>query len=84
MTVTAHLGGDWNVVHLAITFFTTGAGFGLLANLVNTAPVPKTVYARWLLSNAQWFIGQKDRSVNTSNNQDTITKAVAKPPEVGK
>jgi hypothetical protein len=78
MAITGQLGGDWNWVHVLITFFTTGAGFSLLAQAVNTFPVPENPYGRWLLGMAQSFIGMKGRSVNTFANQDTVAMAVPK------
>ena len=67
------MGGHWNWVHVTVTFLATGTGFSILANAVNTFPVPENKYGRWLLSVAQSIIGQRERSINTSNNQDTIT-----------
>jgi hypothetical protein len=82
MSVTAQLGGNWNIVHMAITFFATGTGFSFLANAIDTFPVPENKYGRWLLGCAQSVIGQKARSTNTMNNQDTVTVATTKKPTV--
>jgi hypothetical protein len=78
VAVTSQIGGNWNIVHATITFLATGTGFSILANAVNTFPVPDNKYGRWLLSVAQSIVGQKARSLNTSNNQDTVTVATTK------
>lgn len=52
----------------------------IVAHAVNTFPVPDNKYVRWFLGCIQFAIGQKERSQNTFNNQDTVTVAQSKKP----
>lgn len=74
----ATIGGHWNWIHIVLTFLLSGTGFGFLAHMVNTFPVPDNPYGRWLLSGLQWYVGQRERAINTSNNHDTVTVATTK------
>jgi hypothetical protein len=81
MTVTAQLGGQWNIVHAIITASATAGVWSWAANAVDTFPVPENKYWRWLLGCVQQAIGQKARASNTFNNLDTL--AVPQPKKNG-
>jgi|HubBroStandDraft_5_1064220.scaffolds.fasta_scaffold04977_9 hypothetical protein len=80
--MSAAIGGPWNWVHVVIvaagSAMTTSTAWSFLARAIDTVPVPDNEYARWLVSLAQWWIGQRERSINTTNNLDTVNVATVK------
>jgi hypothetical protein len=58
--------------HLALIF---GSSFAtaLLGHMVQTFPTPANKYGQWFIGCIQWFVGQRLRSANTMQGNDTIT-----------
>lgn len=58
--------------------FGGATGLGILAQAVNTFPVPEGKWGKWLLGVVQYAVGQKARAANTFQGMDTVTLATLK------
>lgn len=70
----------WNWSHAIAVAAASSVFWSFVAHAVNTFPVPNNIYGRWLLGLVQWWIGQRDRALNTFSNQDTVTVPKPKSP----
>jgi len=58
--------------------FGGATGLGIMAQAVNTFPVPENKYWAWALGVLQYAVGQKSRAANTFQGMDTVTLATVK------
>lgn len=64
-------------------FFGGATGLSVLAQAINTFPVPDSKWGKWVLGIAQAWIGQKERAANTRQGFNTVTLATVRQNDTG-